>query len=259
MSLYARDPSRQLVADTGRGPRLVLPPVAMVWRCLLSVDEYVAAGKEVEVPRPDCPGCGEVMRFRSGYGRHVRCGGGTGRRMWIRRVACVGCGRSHALLPSFLLERRLDVVEDIGAVIEVSATARPWWVVWRGLGMCRTRRRGIGCGVSRRGRRCWRPGSRRWRWGSVRGGYRRAGERCFGACGGGASPGGGRDRGVIAVVVGAGVAGHRRQVVGQCHGPTVDGPRRPSFDASSPLRGRTERQTTWTTTWPRRSPCTAGR
>ncbi len=119
MSLHARDPSRQLVADTGRGPRLVLPPVSIVWRCLLSVDEYVAAGKEVEVPRPDCPGCGDPMRFRSGYGRHVRCGGGTGRRIWIRRGACVACGRSHALLPSFLLERRLDVVDDIGAVIEV--------------------------------------------------------------------------------------------------------------------------------------------
>jgi hypothetical protein len=97
----------------------VLPPVAMVWRCLLSVDEYVAAGKGVEVPRPECPSCEEPMRFRSGYGRHVRCGGGTGRRIWVRRVACVACRRSHALLPSFLLERRLDVVEDIGAVIEV--------------------------------------------------------------------------------------------------------------------------------------------
>jgi hypothetical protein len=42
----------------------------------------------------------------------------SGRRIWIRRVACVGCGCSHALLPSFLLERRLDVVDDIGAVIE---------------------------------------------------------------------------------------------------------------------------------------------
>src|SRR6266516_864561 len=30
--------------------------------------------------------------------------------------------------------------------------------------MCRTRRLGTGCGASRRGRRCWRPGSGRWRW-----------------------------------------------------------------------------------------------
>jgi hypothetical protein len=58
------------------------------------------------------------MRFRSGYRRDARSGGGTGRRIWIRRVQCVACGRSHALLPSFLLERRLDVVDDIGAVVE---------------------------------------------------------------------------------------------------------------------------------------------
>jgi hypothetical protein len=48
--------------------------------------------------------------------------------MWIRRAACVACRRSHALLASFLLERRLDVVDDIGAVIEV---------VWDGDGVVR--------------------------------------------------------------------------------------------------------------------------
>lgn len=41
-----------------------------------------------------------------------------GRRVWVRRAQCVGCGRSHALLPSFLLERRLDLADDIGAVVE---------------------------------------------------------------------------------------------------------------------------------------------
>jgi len=35
-------------------------------------------------------------------------------RIWIRRGLCRVCGRSHGLLPSFLLERRLDVVEVIG-------------------------------------------------------------------------------------------------------------------------------------------------
>ena len=57
------------------------------------------------------------MRFRSGYRRDARRGGGTGERVWVRRVQCVACRRSHALLPSFLLERRLDVVDDIGAVL----------------------------------------------------------------------------------------------------------------------------------------------
>ena len=97
---------------------MVLPPVVMVWRCVLSVDEYVAAGKEVDVPRPDCPGCGRAMKFRSGYGREARRAGGLGRKLWVRRAQCGWCRCSHALLPSFLLERRLDVVDDIGAVVE---------------------------------------------------------------------------------------------------------------------------------------------
>jgi hypothetical protein len=35
-------------------------------------------------------------------------------RIWIRRGLCRVCGRSHGLLPSFLRERRLEVVEVIG-------------------------------------------------------------------------------------------------------------------------------------------------
>ena len=34
----------------------------MVWRCSLSVEEYVAAGKEVVAPRLDCPTCERPMR-----------------------------------------------------------------------------------------------------------------------------------------------------------------------------------------------------
>src|SRR6202521_1083465 len=84
----------------------------------MSVDEYVAAGRQIEVARPDCPSCGEAMRFRSGYPRYARDGGGAGQTVWVRRAGGGSCRRSHALLPSFLLERRLDVVDDIGAVVE---------------------------------------------------------------------------------------------------------------------------------------------
>jgi len=99
-------------------------PVRMVWRCWLSVDEYVLAGRDVEVPRPWCPDCERPMRFRFGYERDARSGGGLGRRVWVRRAQCGGCGRSHALLPSFLFERRLDVVDDIGAVVEAVCDGR---------------------------------------------------------------------------------------------------------------------------------------
>jgi len=101
----------------------------MVWRCSLSVEEYVAAGKEVVAPRLGCPTCERPMRFRSGYRRDVRSGGGTGQKVWVRRAGCGGCGHSHALLPSFLLQRRLDVVDDIGAVVE--AVGDGVSVVWR--------------------------------------------------------------------------------------------------------------------------------
>ena len=48
--------------------------MAIVWPCPLSVDRYAASGREIEVPRPDCPQCGSAMTFWSGYWRHIRQG-----------------------------------------------------------------------------------------------------------------------------------------------------------------------------------------
>jgi len=92
--------------------------LAIVWRCLVPVEQYVAASREIEVERPGCPDCEAPMRFRSGYWRDVRARGGMGQPMWVRRAECVRCRRSHALLPSFLFQGRLDVVDDIGTVVE---------------------------------------------------------------------------------------------------------------------------------------------
>lgn len=90
--------------------------MAIVWPCPLSVDEYVAAGRDIEVPRPDCVGCAAPMSFWSGYARSVRDGGGC-RRVWVRRARCRPCRTSHVLMPSFCLVGRLDVAEVVGAVI----------------------------------------------------------------------------------------------------------------------------------------------
>ena len=49
--------------------------MAIVWPCPLPVDAYVAAGREVEVPRPVCPSCAGPLVFWSGYWRHVRAAG----------------------------------------------------------------------------------------------------------------------------------------------------------------------------------------
>ena len=118
--------------------------MAIVWPCSLSVDAYAALGKTVEVPRPDCPGCARSMIFWSGYLRPVRV---LGRcvRLFVRRARCPTCVVTHALLPAFVLVKRLDAVEVIGGVLESVAgrrhglrpaaasagvpheTARGWW------------------------------------------------------------------------------------------------------------------------------------
>ena len=90
--------------------------MAIVWLCSLSVDEYVASGRHVEVPRPDCPGCAGAMSFWSGYERSVRWGGPC-LKLWVRRARCVACRATHALVPSFCLVGRLDVVEVIGGIV----------------------------------------------------------------------------------------------------------------------------------------------
>ncbi len=89
--------------------------MAIVWPCSLSVDEYEAAGRDVEVPRPNCPSCATPMIFWSGYSRTVRDGGD--RRIWVRRSRCVHCLTSHGLLPAFCLLGRLYGVEVMGPAV----------------------------------------------------------------------------------------------------------------------------------------------
>ena len=90
--------------------------MAIVWPCPLPVDAYVAAGREVQVPRPVCPSCAGPLVFWSGYWRHVRAAGRC-RKIFVPRLRCGPCRVSHALLPSFTLAWRLDVAETVGAVI----------------------------------------------------------------------------------------------------------------------------------------------
>ena len=90
--------------------------MAIVWPCPLTVDAYVAAGRAVEFPRPDCPVCAEAMTFWSGYRRHVRAGGRC-QKIFVPRLRCGCCRVSHALLPAFALVWRLDVAETVGMVI----------------------------------------------------------------------------------------------------------------------------------------------
>jgi len=95
----------------------VLPPVAIVWPCPLSVDEYAAAGRDVAVPRLDCPRCAGATTRWSGYRRFVRAEG-LARAIFVPRVRCGRCDRTDVVLPAFVVVGRLDAVESIGEVIE---------------------------------------------------------------------------------------------------------------------------------------------
>ena len=70
----------------------------------------------MRVPRPECPSCSSPVVFWSGYWRHVRRRERE-RKIFIPRVRCRACGVTHALLPAFVLVRRLDAAEPAGAVI----------------------------------------------------------------------------------------------------------------------------------------------
>jgi uncharacterized protein DUF6431 len=97
--------------------------VSMVWPCPLTVDAYALMGRAVKVPRPQCPSCSLPVVFWSGYWRYVRWRERE-RKVFIPRVRCRGCGVTHALLPAFVLARRLDAAESAGLVIgQVAAGA----------------------------------------------------------------------------------------------------------------------------------------
>ena len=117
LSLLREGPPPHQLALRRRGSKAVLPPVSIVWPCSLSVDEYVAAGREVELPRPDCPVCSRSMILWSGYERRIREDGRCSS-MWVPRFRCNSCLVTHALLPAFVLVGRLDVAETIGGALE---------------------------------------------------------------------------------------------------------------------------------------------
>ncbi|HEY5272399.1 MAG TPA: DUF6431 domain-containing protein [Acidimicrobiales bacterium] len=91
--------------------------MAIVWPCPLSLDAYVAQGREIEIPEQFCPGCTGPMTRWSGYRRFVR-EAGRAQAIFVARLRCRACAVTHALLPSFCLLKRLDVAPTIGRVIE---------------------------------------------------------------------------------------------------------------------------------------------
>ncbi len=112
--------------------------MAIVWPCPCSVEEYAAAGRGVRVPRAACPDCGRPMGFWSGYQRYLRDSRGRIWRVWVVRARCRWCRVTHALLPSFALLGRVDVVWVIGAALERVAAGAGLRPVAAGLGVPHT-------------------------------------------------------------------------------------------------------------------------
>jgi len=126
--------------------------LSIVWPCALDLWTYVQLGQLVEVGEHACTGCGKQLARWGGYWRWVR-GRSTGR-LWIRRGRCSRCRRSHALLPDFLLERRLDEVEVIGHALALGIAS--------GLGMRSVANRlGVPMTTAREWRRCFSTSSSR--------------------------------------------------------------------------------------------------
>lgn len=92
--------------------------MTMVLPTEFDVDSYVAAGRELEVPRPACPWCRRRMQLWGWYERDVRVTSEVIHRLVVRRARCADCKRSHALLPGFVTWGRLDRVEVIGSAVE---------------------------------------------------------------------------------------------------------------------------------------------
>jgi hypothetical protein len=79
-----------------------------------------------------CPDCAGVLaRWGHVARRFVRDSTGAVEKLRLRRTICPlsdegGCGRTHVLLPAFLLGRRLDVVEVIWSVLRACVDGWGW-------------------------------------------------------------------------------------------------------------------------------------
>ena len=124
--LIANGPSRLVVLPTGKG-RSNAPgggPLLSVGTDCVHVEQQLISGELA------CPGCGERLApWGHAAARFVREAAGSERRIRPRRAICSGaggCGRSHVLLPRFVLGRRVDAVAVIWVALLARAAGRGW-------------------------------------------------------------------------------------------------------------------------------------
>jgi transposase-like protein len=80
-----------------------------------------------------CPACAGELGSWGGYRRWVRVGRAMFR-LLVRRVCCRACCRTHALLPGFLLGRRLDAVDAVGCALGMAVEGRGYRPIAAALG-----------------------------------------------------------------------------------------------------------------------------
>lgn len=114
------------------------PLLAIIWPCPLSPSSYAALGQQIRVPVQACLGCNRPLTSWGGYWRWVRSEHLSAQRIWIRRGCCAQCGRTQALLPSFLFVRRLDTSAVIGSALEHAAGGRGTRPIAHGLALPHT-------------------------------------------------------------------------------------------------------------------------
>ena len=88
----------------------------------MTLARYAPVSRTVKPPRPACPACTVVMWFDGCYRRKVRQAGVV-HELVVHRVRCPRCRAGHAVLPDFVVARRLDTAEVIGAAVAAAAGA----------------------------------------------------------------------------------------------------------------------------------------
>ena len=87
----------------------------------MTLARYAPVSREIKPPRPDCPACKAAMRFDGCYRRKVRQAGAVHEKPAVHRVRCPRCRAGHAVLPDFVVARRLDSADVIGAALAAAA------------------------------------------------------------------------------------------------------------------------------------------
>ena len=80
-----------------------------------------------------CPACAGELGSWGSYPRRVRVGRAKFR-LLVGRASCRVCERTHALLPGFLLARRLDAVDVVGCALGMAVGGRGYRPIAAALG-----------------------------------------------------------------------------------------------------------------------------